>query len=653
MYIRYTTETILTSLILVSRVWSRPLEGQCEGQRREGDKWFDGCRWCVCQQSGPLCSSSDCSVITSQLPACHNTGSSWRDGCYFCQCHLDSIECSLDQACLVLLHSNRPEVDTMSNGACVQPTDERCVCGVDGVPSCTAEVIDKNAVPAITVDLNPTLSSSPSLRSQVPVYSNPGFMSTNTRTREHSPDITGEHYGEHEELLVDSNKGVPDHIYNSGRNTDISNRVSLSQNGGHSVQLQGLLDRGGKQTVPEDEAASLLVITANRCRWGVRWYGGGLRCYCGTDNSITCGDPNFVASRIDGFRLQTGECDEGRTWEVKDACTVCTCQISGVTLCHRSPTCRLPFLIKALLTNTDAARNFEIGTHNQILNAEKELTEQKEHTFVWNKAADKTVEEPSSSTEKNLLILDYINKEIDHSEVHNKHITSGDHPGLKTGSSLPYYVDVDGSGDTNFPEQTTTWPEDGDVQTHDTRIKGATIEHAILEAEKRNAETATTPDNAKYEAATVAAMDSNATVAPGNSNATVAAKNSNATVAASNSNGKCIPGTHWLERRCSICSCNSQRVVRCNDSLCPRRFTASTPKPTLTSSAPNPPTRGSGRPVQSPPRHAFWDRTGPITIAPAAVQNCGRFRPGDIYWENCNMCECATDGPKCTMKSCS
>lgn len=142
------------------------------------------------------------------------------------------------------------------------------MCGADGVSSCTVEVIDSNASPAVTIEQNPTLSSSPSLHTSDPVYSDPDLKSTNTRTRNHSPDITGENYGEQEEHLLDTNEGVLEHIYNSGRDTGLLNsHISFNPVGRDSVQLQGHMDQAGKQTVPEDDAASLLIFRANSCRF--------------------------------------------------------------------------------------------------------------------------------------------------------------------------------------------------------------------------------------------------------------------------------------------------------------------------------------------------------------------------------------------------
>lgn len=142
------------------------------------------------------------------------------------------------------------------------------MCGVDGVSSCTVEVIDKNAFQAVTIEQNPTVSSSPGSHSSDPVHSDPDLKSTNTGTRKHYPDITGENYGEQEEHLLDTNEGVLEHIYNSGRDTGLLNsHISFNPVGRDSVQLQGHIDQAGKQTVPEDDAASLLIFRANSCRF--------------------------------------------------------------------------------------------------------------------------------------------------------------------------------------------------------------------------------------------------------------------------------------------------------------------------------------------------------------------------------------------------
>ncbi|CAG5133638.1 unnamed protein product [Candidula unifasciata] len=594
MYIQLSTETILTSLILVSRVWSRPSGAQCGGQRGEGHKWFDGCQWCVCQHGRSTCTSSDCSIISSQLPACHGNGSSWLDGCYSCKCDLKTIECTPDKACLRLVHRHGLETDATENGACEQPADEQCIRGIDGVPSCKAEVIDRDALPAVTAELNPLFTSSSSSK---------------------------QHYGKTEGRLT--NKEILKLVFDSERNRiALSRQVFGHHTGGHSVLKPGQSAKSSGQTISEVKGASLLVVKADRCRLGERWYGGSLRCYCGKDNSITCGDPSFVVSRIDGFRLVTGDCVEGHAWEDKESCTVCKCQNNGLAFCSRSPSCPLPFIVKTLPLDTDADRNFEIVKRDQQLDEESQFAGEGEHNLVWNKRAEQML---GYSREGRELTLDKTNKATGDFNIPKSKRTL-DQQWFEEKSTINYDDVVDGSGDSNLPATATTWAEDGDMKTTDIQVSTTTSRRAIPITSEGSTKTVTNPNSSLYESLT-------------------------ASIRAAT--GKCTPRTTWVERGCNRCVCNSQGDKKCNDSRC--RTSTTAPYTTSTEITTN--CIGNNprcRPMIRPPPEHIWNRTQPIVPSnPPGLLDCGRFKPGEKFWEDCNLCECTTSGPLCTAKNCS
>ncbi|RUS84757.1 hypothetical protein EGW08_007499 [Elysia chlorotica] len=284
-----------------------PATSGCEPGHAEGDKWFDGCRWCVCENSVHVCSSSACSELNAQLPPCQSVGSSWWDGCYRCTCLTDGIECTADRTCVGLIKSERfqtKEAYMLSQGACLKPQDNRCICGVDGVPSCTADAIDRNAVQAKTILLRPSIR-----QRQL------------SRMRSRSPALA------------------------SRRSS--SAPMSRSRRSAYPTSPSLAVGAG--------DSPSLLVSTDNRCRWGSRWYGGGLRCYCDKKGSITCGDPQFVASSIDGFLMDRTPCLAGEDWKEPLHCRYCECHVSGVALCWRSEKCPYPFVIEPVLPSVEPA----------------------------------------------------------------------------------------------------------------------------------------------------------------------------------------------------------------------------------------------------------------------------------------------------------
>lgn len=231
-------------------------EHHCRGGGIPGDKWFDGCQWCVCTTRGNVCSQSHCSTgLVKKVAPCHVMGQRWIDGCYECTCKRHGIACRLDAVCHLLRHNPVP---------CL--SDDRCVCGPDGVPSCTAEVIDMRTFSAKRVDVG--LSAA----------------------------------------LLEPEMEIDD------------------------------LRKYTSDNPPISTTQELLITSDNLCRFGPRWYGGSLRCFCDIDGSITCGNPAFVTAFFDDFKVRKERCEEGHAWE--EACTVCSCRVNGVIFCRRDQKCR-------------------------------------------------------------------------------------------------------------------------------------------------------------------------------------------------------------------------------------------------------------------------------------------------------------------------
>ncbi|KAK7100630.1 uncharacterized protein [Littorina saxatilis] len=259
---------ILLMLTMGSAVEGRRGTVMCDGDRFLGDKWFDGCQWCVCTARGPQCSRSGCSSLVHKVAPCHEERQQWTDGCYRCRCKRRGIDCQIDVICLLLRHDPVP---------CL--ADDRCVCGPDGVPSCTAEVIDRHAFAATRVDLEV-----PSLLPQ-------------------------------------------------------GHETSRSRGGRRGGKFFGSSFNKIEKEVKDDESSQELLITSdNLCRFGPRWYGGSLRCFCDIDGSITCGNPAFVSAFFDDFMVRREECEKSHIWE--EGCDVCSCRVNGVVFCRRDNQCR-------------------------------------------------------------------------------------------------------------------------------------------------------------------------------------------------------------------------------------------------------------------------------------------------------------------------
>lgn len=372
------------------------LTSGCDGGQAEGDKWFDGCRWCVCENSKAVCSSSACSDLNTQLPACEDVGESWWDGCYRCTCLADGIECTADRTCVALLKSQQsktPSAYILSKGACIKPRDSRCVCGVDGVPSCTADAIDRNALEATTIQLVPSLSRRftwrMSPRRPVPssFRGSPAFLNST------SSGISSYRSRDGAQLRrpmpswrrTRSRRSACLPLVERNIGRDVKARLLSAIKRGaclkHADTKRVVKRRHVRSAVPvilsvtgdSKKTPSLLVSTDNRCRWGSRWYGGGLRCYCDRKGAITCGDPEFVAARIDGFQMERIPCSEGDEWEETRNCRYCECHVSGIALCWRAEYCPYPFVIAPVIDNVGFSSDDNDGQYRDRLITEFDL----------------------------------------------------------------------------------------------------------------------------------------------------------------------------------------------------------------------------------------------------------------------------------------
>ncbi|KAL8596968.1 hypothetical protein ACOMHN_027914 [Nucella lapillus] len=298
-------------------------QGGCGRGRAVGDKWFDGCQWCVCTAQGHSCSSSTCSSLVKQVPACHVTGQRWTDGCYRCQCRRHGITCRLDVTCDSLRQQPVP---------CL--ADERCVCGPDGVPSCTAGVIDRNAFAAKRVHLG----FPHGMRSK-------GFQDSYrgrySGIRSNSDHVTRRHRNDRRPLfLPGSQQTAADQLRRAGLPHNPDGKNILSSASKFRLRQRRVTSphasyRGRRSAEPSTQ--ELLITSDNLCRFGARWYGGSLRCFCDLEGAIACGNPVFVLAFFDDFRVESKPCEEGHTWE--DGCRVCTCQVNGVIFCRSSQSC--------------------------------------------------------------------------------------------------------------------------------------------------------------------------------------------------------------------------------------------------------------------------------------------------------------------------
>ncbi|CAG5132723.1 unnamed protein product [Candidula unifasciata] len=841
MVVTRVTEAILTSCLLLSRVWARPSEVTCDGGRGEWDKWFDGCRWCVCQQTGPLCSSSECSRLVTRVAPCQKVDSRWWDGCYHCKCYHHGIECSIDDTCLLLMRSERYALDFLSHDACLDAKDGRCICGADGVPSCTAEVIDRNAHPATTIGLNPIFPAVASLISPRVVYYDRPYASKSgnrhdrpefytdslyinhpdetaenlsneqykkrlhflvkrhaRRNKNHSPQVyisargrasqhskrrsaidlrrpsshnqrnsrkhfeenlsgkgsqgrrqnqnadqtfwgdsasvfdndvksNGENQldpnNERTESFISKDVNVPNakvykkaykdsfDIFASRKKKELDEYIGLvGLNEGNTfkknadmlkedtLDTEYLNDETSTDNLAHSASTSLLVASNNRCRWGVRWYGGSLRCYCGLENSITCGDPSFVASRIDGFRLEPASCEVGQAWDDADTCRACECQVRGVILCRRSSSCPLPFLIKPLPVHPDQGNHFDrkddfVGSKGQSsIGHTDEFTGQEEQKVVFDKNVtsledvdkesvdaeegsagvggrevdvyiitdganittvddtdgkikiDDKLEEPVLITvpENNSQEIDYNNgnKEIGPGSNNNETVSDNNSDKIHTGINNRDNISENGTTSGGNKNEDNVLELDVGITRYPGVIirqeNNATLGDVNFNVKKDNDNQESREDGKETTSKEVEVREN-----------TDFKRTTQVVV------GECRPMSRWLDR-CKRCQCDKDGKKHCDISRCPR------PMPVIPVRVSFPPDTGdndqrSGRPMQRPPPELFLPRVGPIDLTPTflGLDLCGRFTVGQKYWDECNICLCTPHGPKCTAKNCA
>uniref|UniRef100_A0A0B7AS10 Pacifastin domain-containing protein n=1 Tax=Arion vulgaris TaxID=1028688 RepID=A0A0B7AS10_9EUPU len=635
----------------------------------------------------------------------------------------------------------------LSRGDCTNLKDDRCVCGVDGVPSCTAEVIDRKAYPAITISLNPVFPASSSLvipkvvyyERSFPKYDQHGARITapeyysdssyardeeesgNTPTnkqhrrrhflvkryassnhRKHSQELYNNNDRWHQipryerssaahsslshnrqnskENFADSegrNRGIfrigrkvnslgtlhprdasttfdGSRLYHDNKKRGISSVPKYNRDDTISEHVVGdsynnekkeirrkikpeslseikdyrertkVQDRRVLEEVrindgPVDETrsdtapSSLLIASDNRCRWGVRWYGGSLRCYCDLDNSITCGDPSFVASRIDGFRLERIVCEEGHVWEDEATCRECECQISGFVLCRRSPSCPLPFLIKQLPMDADTSFDGkDIGEKSQLsIGQTDEFTGRAEQNIDWVKSKTETKPTPDDKdTDSNEGI--YVN--IDSTDSSNTDKTKVDtlnlsmHKGNESNNSK--IDNTNNNTPADIERDVINSNEIVDLNFDKNSDKKMVVEEKTNDIDKSDS------------------------------------KRTSPTIFS-----ECKLKSRWLDG-CKRCECDQNGRKYCDDSRCLKPMSVNME---ITNASSQNVDKLPSRPVQRPPEGFFLSRFRPVDLNPTFLLTdlCSNITNGQKYWDDCNICICTPHGPKCTAKNCS
>uniref|UniRef100_A0A0B7AP54 Pacifastin domain-containing protein n=1 Tax=Arion vulgaris TaxID=1028688 RepID=A0A0B7AP54_9EUPU len=657
---------------------------------------------------------------------------------------------------MMFVRSQRLIADYTSGDACVTPKDERCICGIDGVPSCTAEVIDINSYPAVTVQRISSLSSSSnvisprtinsartyerdrnSLEENLPNqverlerYSTDPTVLSKDIPRTVNPHILDNHLNkystEQHSVVTETTYGTQAHRQTGSDVTDVplvteSDQRSIAQNyfhpvnvedsnsrpnltnntqpehtnlsvghflklvtdaikdkrvknilqgvsvgdhsknvGESSLQIPGNIDDRNRKITTDSSTStqSFLIASTNSCRFGTRWYGGSLRCHCGLDNSIICGDPSFVATEIDRFRLNRSECTQGHTWKEDDSCTVCECQISGVALCWQSSSCLLPFLIKPLSETTSILKDVEISGKVQHSDWQTEVAGKKKENLILNRTGDKSVTKLLSHKKEDLELVSLENTNSDDisgdGEVLDRDTTSGM---VDLTESKIIVNEVDGSGKIRSQVITASLDVGKHNQTDfDTSSDTSTVDlstnfRSLVNISVYSGENSGSSGSVKSE------------TQKGNSNIKSENIESNSVQADSDNKGSYIKETvtvarpecklksRWIDG-CKRCLCNQDGKKECDDRRCPKAMPISVDTPTPISDCGD---KSNPRPVQCPPAGPVSARDHPI--APQEINDssklCGRFKPGDEYWDDCNMCLCTPVGPKCTAKNCA
>ncbi|CAL1544262.1 unnamed protein product [Lymnaea stagnalis] len=743
MFLRRIAETLAFSFLLMTRASSRVAAPRrphvCAGERLEGDKWFDGCRWCVCAASGPVCSAM-CSDLVMEIPPCGHVDSMWLDGSYLCKCYTHGIECTADRVLAEILFSENLDWTNPFYAECVKNNPHHCVCGLDGVPSCTAQAIDRSLYPnAKTFILQTPVPFSSSLIAPRNVYyekrnrntvekkprnfdgsaSEPRYVQDSefypsrhvifrrdlrrdsdedifrddkstkrTSHRRHSDNLIRnqekylafydfyENYFHNSknrhEFGSSSNKNVGggggeshnnDYLkenyesealpgvygyapvykdYNKGPRVGSDHHKRPSEgsgyrraNGRHGRNWRQEEKTAGDELVydePKTFKKSVVAVSDNRCRFGVRWYGGSLRCYCNKDDgSITCGNPSLVALRFDVYRLKGSNCDEGQWHDSGESCQHCECLTNGILYCERSELCPLPLLISPISVDLGNFNDRKDTGHNT-----GEFKGQDVENLLWDNYGD----------------------------------------GGKTTTKIDPVYDVtdfdvtDGAGDVVRSRQDATDDNLDDVDSVISSGEADDLEPANEFVDKRgptkkpnkkpDRNRTTTPTNGKIHRGKPNAPDSKAT-------SVVIVQ-------------ECKPGRAWSSG-CRKCKCSASGKKFCDDSKCKNVLkttsttttttttasttTSSTTTPSTTEAAttttstspPTPPTTiyRRPRPKSRPEPQSVLTvvREGPVIRKPLFdARPCGRFNESEQYWVDCNLCICMKQGPKCTAKSC-
>ncbi|KAK6179048.1 hypothetical protein SNE40_011495 [Patella caerulea] len=86
-----------------------------------------------------------------------------------------------------------------------------------------------------------------------------------------------------------------------------------------------------------DQPIPLIPSKEKGCHIGSRWYEGGQRCYCDDESGVTCGNPRFMARKVDGYKIRRKKCKAGKQWN--DKCKYCVCKVKGLSFCRIDRIC--------------------------------------------------------------------------------------------------------------------------------------------------------------------------------------------------------------------------------------------------------------------------------------------------------------------------
>lgn len=661
----------------------------------------------------------------------------WLDGSYLCKCYTHGIECTVDRVLADnLLHDN-PDWSNPFHAECVKNNPHNCVCGLDGVPSCTAKAIDRSSHPnAKTFILPAPVPFSPRTIAPQDVY----YQQRNGvqhKTRLPDGSSSEPRYIQHNEFYPsrhavfrrDLRRDFPKDNFRDGDNTrtspfwyidnlirrqekyldfydfyenyfhrsnsrqdfrDTSSTNLESEEGGQknnylsenseTETLPGVygyapvykdynwepevgskdykrpsVDRRGRSRhektrgdglvydEPKTFKQSVVAVSDDRCRFGVRWYGGSLRCYCDNeDGSISCGDPSFVALTIDVFRLKGANCDEGQWHDPQRSCLHCECLTHNVLQCGRSELCPLPLLIGF---NTEDLENFNDRKDLEHNTGEFKGQDVENLTWDFGHGGRSSKLNPADDHENKPTAVD---KDLD--EVDSP-ISSGEADG--SGEVKPAKNVIDG-GDLEPP--------------HEFVDKRGTVSSTKKPNKKPNGNKTTTPTSEKINRGKPNVPDSKATTF-------VIIQD-------------CKPGRVWTTG-CKRCTCSAAGKKICDESKCKNgqrttsTTTSSTSTTTTTTSTPSTTasttatstttteaTTSSTSTTSPPPSTTTYRRPRPkpkpepksvlpvVRDGPVVFKSlfdarpCGRFNESEHYWVDCNICICTKQGPKCTAQSC-